>query len=374
MSPIKGLSEARRVPRLGKIRLGIKVTKQREDKSEYTYPSATDYFVCPAELLKALGLKEDAKPITLDIMFPTEQETDFAPQWYRCYSMTRGLVCKGDGEFCSRMVDEKGDLANRDSKQVVWKDNLPCDGKDCLYFKNKQCKTVMNLMFLLPSVPGLGVWQIDTGSVNSIININSGIDFIRKVCKRISYVPLTLSLEAQQVINPEDGKKKTVHVLTLRTKGTLPELMEASRQTARLYLAMPAPAVEEPPEDVEDTPANGEIAQEKPVQPKKGAAVPPNELSKAMQTGTPIVAPEPATKPAEDPAQASPVKTDSAPSILQGQKPLATAPQMRTINAHKARLGEDKFWNVAHTSGIQSIADLDTEQAKYLIEALSKAK
>ena len=41
MSPIKDVSDVRRMPRLGKIRLGIKV----EAEGKNPYPRATDYFV-----------------------------------------------------------------------------------------------------------------------------------------------------------------------------------------------------------------------------------------------------------------------------------------------------------------------------------------
>jgi len=50
---IKGLSSIRRLPRLGKIRLGIKkVTAKGKE-----YPSETDYFVCPAEVCRVLRTK-----------------------------------------------------------------------------------------------------------------------------------------------------------------------------------------------------------------------------------------------------------------------------------------------------------------------------
>lgn len=250
MSPIEGLSTVKRVPRLGKIRLGIKVTKKREDGTEYTYPAATDYFVCPPEVLKALGKTEGDKITELSVMFPIENDEIFAQQWYRRYSSSRGLVCKGDGRNCSRVVDTKtGALADRDAKDVVWREGLSCEGQKCPEYQAKNCKEVMNLQFVLPDVPGLGVWQIDTGSVNSIININSAIDFIRKVYHRISWIPLLLRLEKQQVINPDDGKKKMVHVLQLNTTGTMLQLATSASRTAAAF-ALPAPEAEEPPEDV----------------------------------------------------------------------------------------------------------------------------
>ncbi len=89
MSPIKGLTTSRRIPRLGKIRLGIKAPNK---SGEGEHPVAVDYFVCTPALLEAMGLPTDAKPKELDIMFPIEDSEIFAQQWYRQYSQTRGLV------------------------------------------------------------------------------------------------------------------------------------------------------------------------------------------------------------------------------------------------------------------------------------------
>jgi len=241
--PIKNLTESRRLPRLGKIHLGIKKQSQKTGKE---YPSATDYFVVPPEVAEVVG----EKPTELPILFPIEDEEKFASQYYRAYSMTRGLVCRGDGETCRRMVDaHTGEMANRDSTDIIWKDELPCEGQNCPYY-GKQCKEVMNLQFLLPTVEGLGIWQIDTGSINSIKNINSTIELIRGVYGRIAMIPLLLTLEPIEVVNPDDGKKKTVRVLNLRIKETILALMERTAKPVRDML-LPAPIDTEAPEDME---------------------------------------------------------------------------------------------------------------------------
>ena len=51
--PIKGIPEIVRLPRLGKIRLGIK----KKIDAGVSYPSPTDYFVYPNELKKVFGEK-----------------------------------------------------------------------------------------------------------------------------------------------------------------------------------------------------------------------------------------------------------------------------------------------------------------------------
>jgi len=240
--PIKGLSEQKRLPRLGKIRLGIKKISPRTKRE---YPSATDFFVCPPEVQAIY----DEKPKRLDVIIPLEDEEVWASQYYRQYSRSRGLVCKGDGETCRRMVDtETGDVAGRDTKEVTWSEGGTCAGMNCPDYKSKSCQEVMNLQFLLPKVPGLGVWQIDTGSINSIRNINNCATMIRAMCGRVSWIPLLLTLEPTEVVNPDDGKKKTVYCMSLRYERSAESLLTDSEKP-RLQLLLSAPADDEAPED-----------------------------------------------------------------------------------------------------------------------------
>ena len=278
MSPIKGLSENRRLIRIGKIHLGIKV----KNKNGVEYPKATDYFVCPPEVQAVYG----EQPDRLNIIIPVEDDEMWCHQYYRQYSMTRGLVCKGDGETCRRMIDRKtGAIANRDSKEVVWKEDLPCPGRDCPDYQAKKCQEVMNLQFLLPRVPGLGVWQIDTGSINSIRNINDNAAMLRAVCDRVSWIPLTLTLEPKEVINPDDGKKKVVRCLNLRHDKGLLEILEA-RDKPRTTLLIPPPAEDQQPLDEipEDEALEDEIVP--PSQPKKGSKKATAEVEPEMVVDT----------------------------------------------------------------------------------------
>lgn len=252
--PIKGLSEQRRLPRLGKIRLGIK----KKNKSGVEYPASVDYFVCPEEIQAVYG----EKPKKLDVIIPVEDEEIWANQYYRQYSKTRGLICKGDGEFCRRMIDKQtGDIANRDTKIITWEEGLPCPGRECPDYKAKACQEVMNLQFLLPRVPGMGVWQIDTGSINSIMNINNCSTMIRAMCGHVAWIPLTLTLEPTEVNNPEDGKKKTVQCLHLNYEKSVESLLIDSEKP-RLQLIIGRPMDDEAPEDRQLSTANPEKAEE----------------------------------------------------------------------------------------------------------------
>ena len=239
MTPIKGLSDTRRLPRIGKIRLGIKV----EGNEGVSYPRAVDYFVCPPEVQAVFG----EKPKEIRIMFPVEDENLFAQQWYRAYRRTRGLVCRGDGEVADASYDKStGALATKDTKEVVRREAL-CPGSECPEFQRRACRRVMNLQFLLPEVPGLGVWQLDTSSINSILNINGAVEMVRGVCGRVRMIPLTLSVK-MELHGPPGGQQLPVPVLHLTSSATLAEIQRAATLPPAQALLLPAP---EPPEEEE---------------------------------------------------------------------------------------------------------------------------
>jgi len=68
---IIGLSEVRRLPRLGKIHLGVKEINAKGVE----YPKAVNYFVVPPEVAEVYG----EKPTELDIVIPTEDPNIFFP-------------------------------------------------------------------------------------------------------------------------------------------------------------------------------------------------------------------------------------------------------------------------------------------------------
>jgi hypothetical protein len=241
---IKGVSDVVRLPRLGKIRLGIK----KETDQGIAYPTPTDHFVCPDEVRKVFG----EKPKELRIMFPTEDESQWASQFLRCYSASRGLICRGNGETALARIDIRtGEIAIRESTETELRE-ISCHPDDCAYDERGQCKKVMNLQFLLPDCPGFGVYQLDTSSFNSIVNINSTLKLIRGICGRLSMIPLSLKLVEQEV-QPE-GRKKTVRVLSLSAPYSLVEIQKYAQIPAGQSLILPPPDSEAPddlfPEEV----------------------------------------------------------------------------------------------------------------------------
>lgn len=241
--PIKDVSSQRRIPRLGKIRLGVKV--KPEEPGKHPYPKATGYFVVPPEVAEVFG----EKPTELEIMFPIEDETKFCQQWLRAYSLTQGLVCIGDGVTSKRKIDTAtGEMASYETKEWVWKDELTCAPQECPEYLSKHCRRVMNLQVLIPDVLGLGVWQIDTSSYYSIVNINSMIDLLKGMLGRCSMIPLTLALGPVEV-SPPGQKKKTVYIMHIKSDVKLSQLAKVA-QLPPVKVLLPEPETEEPPADL----------------------------------------------------------------------------------------------------------------------------
>lgn len=238
---IKGLSDIRRLPRIGKIRLGVKETHQRTNNP---YPRAVDYFVCnadqstPESAAAAFHAIYGDQPRALDVMFPCEQPELFFAQFYRRYGSGTGLLCKSDGETALAVDTETGELIEQ-----------PCVPEECEWYAKKHCRHIGTLQFLLPRVPGLGIWQIDTTSYHSIVNLNSAIDFVRNLTGgRIAGIPLKLIVRPKEVT--PDGKKKTVYVLDIASEELkLEDILRASTKTPAQIL-LPELNLNERPDDL----------------------------------------------------------------------------------------------------------------------------
>ena len=244
--PIAGLTDANRLPRLGKIHLGDKVT----NNSGVEYPRALDYFNLPPELREVYG---DAPTSLKPVYIPVEDEEAYSSTYNRLYNQTFGLVCKGDGKKAERLVDlaelRKTDYPAAATGQTRANDTerreVQCP---CPLLDRGECKPIMNLMIVLPDAPGIGVWQIDTSSKNSIRNINSFTRMARAAVGRISGIPLRLSLVSMEV-RPRGQTKKPVKVLQLdyAEKVSLSQIREyAASLPPTGYKALPIPDEERP--------------------------------------------------------------------------------------------------------------------------------
>ena len=225
-----------RLPRLGIIRLGTKETRYRNDGSEYSFPKRADHFVLNHEPPDNAGpVRErygDAPTVLEPVLFPGEDEDVVASHWLRMYSQTWGLTCIGDGLKARRRADAEvlkatGEArpAGRNTKTIE-RVQVDCP---CPFLDSKDCRETMYLRFVLPEVEGLGVWQIATGSRNSILNVQGTLGLLKSLVGRISGIPLRLSFMPQTVTSDEAGRQE-IHVLRL-------DILDFSLTSLRKHLA-----------------------------------------------------------------------------------------------------------------------------------------
>jgi hypothetical protein len=317
---IKGLSDKRRLPRIGKVHLGIKVKNDKGNE----YPTATDYFVVteddntPASAVTAFKKVYGDNPKVINIILPSDDQNQVFSQFYKCYGKSRGLKCKGDG-ITAMAINENGEMIEKKCPCI----NLTGDAEKGI---KKSCRQVASLQFLIPDVANIGVWQCDTGSVNSIIAINSSIELFKGVCGKIVGLPLKLSLNAQEVVVA--GNKKTIHVLALNLNESLVNVMK--RQQAVQSGGTPSvllPSADDKPTDLypdkdeetgdhleatdADIPAEAIEEEPAPAKPASAPSAKPVTPAKATPAQPAKVTPASPAQPGQTPKQDDDIPLDS---------------------------------------------------------------
>jgi len=186
----------------------------------------------------------------IDVMFPTEDPEQICNQYLKRYGVS-GLLCRGDGVAAECVNQETGEWVEIECNPEECPHHSPTDPDPLERAKKKSCKQVLNLRFIIPQLISEGVWQLDTSSFNSIIAINSGIDYIRGLVGRVSMIPLRLKVIPREV--QPGGKKKIVHVLDLKLGAQLGlrELQAlAQGDGERPLLALPSMEDQVPPDDL----------------------------------------------------------------------------------------------------------------------------
>lgn len=221
--PITGITDGqRRAPRQGKIHLGIRKFRDKNDTKGY--PSQTDYFVCPDEVKTVYG----PEPKKLTVMFLSNDVDVVMPHWLKLYgASTVAPVCKGDGVIAKRLDLKTGtriEVACPGAKDCKFNQSIDKNGE----LKLKGCAPTMNLMVNLPDVPGVGTYQIDTKSWNGLTELLDDVATIRAALNgRIAFVPLTLSLMERDVDHMDAVKgmgKKHIRYMHLTYEGTIRDL------------------------------------------------------------------------------------------------------------------------------------------------------
>lgn len=264
---IKNISDSRRMPRLSKIRLGAKVQKQG---TNVEYPIELPFFLLPPEVAavhggkigdavdvaKDMGLKNAAAlefikqnshrlAIELPVMIPVEDIEYSFPQSYKMYGGSIGLKCIGDGENAEERVGTSNE----------WKPKAcPCNNLKTDQNPKGECSIKAHLSVMLPEVSAGGIFQIDIGSINSIVDINSGIEYIRSLVGRVAMIPLRLRRIPMETHH--DGKKQMHYTCQLTFAGNIHAIAEM-RESGRILthnevLQLEEPDYSDPREDKPD--------------------------------------------------------------------------------------------------------------------------
>lgn len=241
-----------RPPILGKIRLGRRVPyvsgaakkcNCNHDKAQYCYkcarPTETDYFVCPKEVVAVHG----KEPKELPVILLYESPSDSFPVYYVEYGATTGQKCVGNGE----QADER--VGSREWKKV----KCPCaklkDDKNT----RGACTLTGSLLVCLYDVNLAGLYQIDTGSYHSIMEVRANMEYCREKVYNgeISMKPLVLERVPRIT---HEGSTSTHYTLRLRPPSlSLAELNALRAKQDSIYLpghpiALPA-LLEKPAEN-----------------------------------------------------------------------------------------------------------------------------
>lgn len=229
--PVRELTDRPTIPRLGKIRLG-------DQGGRNGAPRNMPHFVVPPEVAEVYG----PEPTELKVVFLSDDLELIASQYYRAYNATSGLICKGDGFSADALLDgdelrknggelsinawAHGDTRGAESKATknFVRQQITCAGggyeglAPCPMFAAKKCAVRNFLQFAIKDVPGLGVYQLDTGSLISTRQINGAIEMARLMFGGIRGVPCTLRRVKRDVA--PDGVKKSVWMVELEVDTT----------------------------------------------------------------------------------------------------------------------------------------------------------
>ncbi|MHB1417989.1 MAG: recombination directionality factor [Bacillota bacterium] len=196
------------MPRLGKIKVGIKQGNRPVSVNHFVFPQASGINSIEAEeIVKSLIDKCGVNPSAVDIMLPNDDINVFMPRSYKRYVKSGVCICKS-----KISIDDTGkeihsgkatftDPSTREGKEI------PCSPESCEHIQSGNCKKVSDLYFFLPSIKGFGVWQITTRAFTSMGNILNATQFIKsQTGGKVALIPLRLAIVKNTVPRKDNGK------------------------------------------------------------------------------------------------------------------------------------------------------------------------
>jgi len=326
-----------RLPRIGKIRLGIK----KVSKSGKEYPTEVDYFVVPEEVQARYG----KEPKILPVMIPVENEEMFLRQYYGCYGGNQKLKCQGDGETAARR-DENGSI-----------EEIKCPSPDnCDFGKKNKCSARTDMMFVLPDINCGACYQLSTGSINSDIDIRSGIEMAKYLFGRISWVPMEIRREEMKIPDPATGKMQTHWPVKLYPTASIAQTNAIRSDTKRILDRQQNFVLDEPVMEgvMTDTPI--EVIDDEPETGTKGL---PEGQAPASEPEAPPTEGGQREAKKEAPAAAQVAQTTDSGETANDTKPSAKKdPFLEAMAEQKTRVGEEAYYRVLGGHGYKKANEI----------------
>lgn len=175
--PVKGLTDVAQPRYYKKIRLGI--------KGEKGAPVNTNYFVIEGapEIEKVYG----GQPKELHIQFASYDPEITMPTWNKWYDASGFLICRGDGQSKGnpgsadyRALNNVNGITNLTAQPGRFRKSLNrvCWGQDCPDHHARGCGLQSQIRFKLPLVHPYQIYQIDTGSVNTVLDFKAALEAV----------------------------------------------------------------------------------------------------------------------------------------------------------------------------------------------------
>lgn len=184
-------------------------------------------------------------------------------------------------------------------------------GKPCMCNpEQRDCKITTRVSFMLPDIPGLGVWRLESHGYNAAVELPGTLEVLLLAAAEHKFIPAVLRIEQRTKKVPGEGTRRFIvpvielpHVTVKQlVSGDVPQVINAPQVRSTERPALPAG-----PE-----PANGKF--ENDVKPGFGAPPPlPNQESASVNSGA---------------------EADEPPAKI-------TAPQVKKLNILVARLVKD---------------------------------
>lgn len=172
------------LPRVGKIKIGMKNAKD--------YPQSVDYFIPSGKYASLFTQAYGDKPSTIQIVFPDDDATKVCCEYYEYRDDKGQLIAKGDGEtfevwngreYKKLTIEQNPNLMQFVGNKYPNKAQLKSgDG----------WRVRLTLNFIIPLVRGIaGVWTFETnGSASTIPQVRDTFDVMLKergYCKGVIF-------------------------------------------------------------------------------------------------------------------------------------------------------------------------------------------